>query len=843
MKIKHKNEEKMVKKKNILIVISIVTAMFLFSSLFSEELAKPQASTEIYFKFSISSREEIETITRIVSIDNVKGNEVYAYAHPDELKKLKEMGYTIEILPHPSSGRPLTMAYTIAEMANWDRYPTYDVYIEMMYLFGENYPDICRIDTVGYSQEGREILFAKISDNVDVEENEPEFMYTAQMHGDELVTYIMMLRLIDYLLDNYGINPQVTNLVDNIEIWINPLANPDGTYYGGNNTVSGSRRYLANGVDANRNFPDPEDGPHPDGHPWAPETIIMMDLADSHTFVHSANFHSGAEVVNYPWDTWPRLHADDEWYQVISHGYADTVHANAPSTYMDGFDDGITNGYAWYTINGGRQDYMNYFQACREVTIELSNVKRLSSDQLPAHWNYNKHSFLNYIDNVLYGIRGVVTDSLGNPLDAMITVVDHDFDSSQVFTDPDIGDYHRLLLPGTYDLTFSSYGYIPQTITDIAVVDTGVTIVNVTLAVAETITVSGSVKDGDTGASISGATVELLNTSIPPATTGASGRYSIPNVLEGTYIFQVSATGYTTLLEEHTITSDNNVIDFELFEPYLIYDFEDNNGGFTCYPATGGWQWGEPTAGGIIAYSGINVWGTRLNGNYSNNANWYLESPEILIPNNSHLIFYHYHEFEVTSGTLYDGGNVKISTDSGSTFTLITPLGGYDGTISALGEPGFGGSTDDWEIVEFDISNYEDDNVIIRWHFKSDGSLNELGWYIDDVAITIQAGVDDYQYETPYKIVLHQNYPNPFGSSTTISFSATDLHRLAQINIYNIKGQLVRQFKIKNLELKINNVVWDGKDENGKQLPNGIYLYKLSSGNYRSEIKKMILLR
>ncbi|MEA3475873.1 MAG: M14 family zinc carboxypeptidase [Candidatus Cloacimonadota bacterium] len=853
----------MLKKKTVVIVISIVTAMLLFSSLFSEELTKPQALTEIYFKFSISSKEEIETITRIVSIDNVEGNEVYAYAHPDQLKKLKELGYIIEILPKLKGGRPLTMAYTIAEMADWDRYPIYDVYLEMMCLFGENYPDICRIDTVGYSQQGREILFAKISDNVDVEENEPEFMYTAQMHGDELVTYIMMLRLIDYLLTNYGTDTQVTNLVDNIEIWINPLANPDGTYHGGNNTVSGAQRCLANGVDPNRNFPDPEDGPHPDGHPWAQETIIMMDFADSHSFVHSANFHSGAEVVNYPWDTWPRLHADDDWYQVISHEYADTVHANSPSGYMNPYwsDNGITNGYAWYTIAGGRQDYMNYFQGCREVTLELSNVKMLSSDQLPAHWNYNKHSFLNYIDNVFYGIKGVVTDTLANPLDAMITVVDHDFDNSEVFTDSDVGDYHRMLLPGTYDLTFSSYGYLPQTITGITVVDTGATIVNVELEEVETITVSGTVKDGDTGAPISGASVEILDTSIPPATTGASGRYTIHGVLEGTYTFQVSAIGYTTLLEEHTVTSDNNVIDFELFEPYLFYDFEDNNGGFTSIPSTGAWEWGEPTAGGIYAYSGVNVWATNLDGYYNNSVNWYLDSPEFLVSNNSNLSFYHYYDFEGSDKTLWDGGNVKISTDGGSTFTLITPLGGYDGTITALGEPGFGGSTDDWEIVEFDLGTYTGDNVIIRWHFASDGSVNHYyGWYIDDVAITIQAGVDDYQYETPYKIVLHQNYPNPFGprlnrGSTTISFSATDLHpssavamlrrvdRFPQIKIYNVKGQIVKQLKIKNLKLKINEVVWDGKDDNGKQLPNGIYLYKLTSGNYKSGIKKMILLK
>ena len=94
------------------------------------------------------------------------------------------------------------------------------------------------------------------------------------------------------------------NILDNCEIWINPLANPDGTYRSGNSTVNGAVRYNANFVDINRNFPDPADGPHPDGEVWQPETMIMMNVASANCFSASANFHGGEEVANYPWDTW-----------------------------------------------------------------------------------------------------------------------------------------------------------------------------------------------------------------------------------------------------------------------------------------------------------------------------------------------------------------------------------------------------------------------------------------------------------------------------------------------------------------------------------------------------------
>ncbi|MGC9337916.1 MAG: T9SS type A sorting domain-containing protein [Candidatus Cloacimonadia bacterium] len=87
------------------------------------------------------------------------------------------------------------------------------------------------------------------------------------------------------------------------------------------------------------------------------------------------------------------------------------------------------------------------------------------------------------------------------------------------------------------------------------------------------------------------------------------------------------------------------------------------------------------------------------------------------------------------------------------------------------------------------------------------------------------------------------NFPNPFSTSTTISFSIPPHYKDdAEIEIYNLKGQRIRELKIENLKLKINKVVWDGKDAYGKQMPSGIYFAKLSLGE-ESAVKKMLLLR
>jgi Zinc carboxypeptidase/Dockerin type I domain/Carboxypeptidase regulatory-like domain len=441
------------------------------------------SNMETYFKFLIKSRDEIGILTRIISIDDVKGDTVFAYANEDELGKFKALGYDYIVLPHPGSLITPKMADTKDEIRAWDSYPTYTSYITMMNQFATDYPALCRIQRIGYSVQGRELLFAKISDNVDDEEDEPEVMFTSSMHGDEVTGYVLMLRLIDYLLSNYGTDSMATRLVDNCEIWINPLANPDGTYHGGNNTVTGATRGNANGVDLNRNYPDPQDGNHPDGYAWQAETICMMDFADAHSFVISANFHGGVEVVNYPWDTWPRLHPDNSWYFDISRKYADTVHVYSPSSYMNYLNNGITNGYAWYEVNGGRQDYMNWWHGCREVTIELSDTKILPGNQLPAHWTYNSSSFLNYLENALYGIRGIVTDSItGLPVFAKVTVIGHDFDQSEIFTDPQVGDYHRMIAPGTYDLEFSAPGYYLKTRRNLNVTSGSIITADVALA-------------------------------------------------------------------------------------------------------------------------------------------------------------------------------------------------------------------------------------------------------------------------------------------------------------------------------------------------------------------------
>lgn len=479
-----------------LLVILIFTSVQIFAQqlktfdeqkdLISEYFLK---KGEVYFRFFSNSKTEIQSLSNIISIDNVQDRiinyEVTAYANKDELLNFSFFNRKFEILKHPGDGIGIKTTDNIDEITGWDSYPTYDAYVTMMYQFSQNYPDLCQTIDAGNTIQGRKILFVKITDSVGVRKPKPRFMYSSSIHGDEITGYVLMLRLIDTLLKGYGTDSKITNLVKNVEIWINPNANPDGTYYGGNHTVNNARRYNANNKDLNRNFPDPVSGPNPTGA-WEPETMIMMNLMTQYNFSLSMNFHGGAEVFNYPFDCKYPLHPDDTWFIRTGRHYVDTVHSYSPSTYMDGLFGypnlpGIVNGAAWYVIHGGRQDYMTYFKGGREITLEISNTKLLPPAQLPAHWNYNFRSFLNFIKESLYGIRGTVKDSVtGQPIKAKIYVLGQT-DTSWIFSDSICGDYHRMINQGSYSIKFSAPNYYEKTVSGIQVTNDSTTILNVVL--------------------------------------------------------------------------------------------------------------------------------------------------------------------------------------------------------------------------------------------------------------------------------------------------------------------------------------------------------------------------
>ncbi len=473
--------------KNTLIVLFILTFIFPYTSNSQNISTEKQKAYEyldtkgeVYFSFEVFDKARINELSKIISVDDVKGETVFAYANKAEFEEFLKLCIPFTVLPHPGDANfDLNMKDSPAELMEWDSYPTYEAYVAMMNQFAASYPNLCRIVNIGTTVQGRQMLFAVLSDNVNTPEAEPKVMYTSSMHGDETTGYVLMLRLINTLLAGYGSVTQYTNLINNTEIWINPLGNPDGTYRTGNSTVNGAIRGNANNIDLNRNYPGTDYYGNPD---LQPEIINFMNASGAYYWRLSANFHGGTEVVNYPWDCWARLATDDAWWVRVSRRFADTVHAHAPANYMNEYVNGITNGYAWYYVHGSRQDYQIYYRHGRESTIEISDTKLLPPAQLPAHWEYLYRSLIAYLEQVQFGINGKITDSLTNaPLKAKVTITGFDMDSSEVYSDSLFGMYYRMIIAGTYNLTFSAPGYYSKTVHNVTALNDQATVLNVQL--------------------------------------------------------------------------------------------------------------------------------------------------------------------------------------------------------------------------------------------------------------------------------------------------------------------------------------------------------------------------
>lgn len=372
----------------------------------------------------------------------------------------------------------------------------YDDLVRALYNVQNQCPYITRVYSIGRSVQGRHLYVIEFSDNPGIHELlEPEFKYVGNMHGNEVLGRELLIQLAEFLCEEYrNNNERVTRLIQTTRIHILPSMNPDGYEVAadqgpeGNGYLTG--RYNYRQVDLNRNFPDLNTvmyynekygGPNhhlplPDN--WMaqvePETQAMIQWLKNYNFVLSANLHGGAVVANYPYDKSKDIRMrgftrstysstpDDALFKELAKTYS-YAHGWMHTGYNcdDFFYEGITNGASWYSLYKGMQDFNYLHTNCFEITLELSCDKFPREEELEQEWNGNREALLTYIDKVHQGIKGMITDENGNGIaNAVISIseIAHDVTSGIG------GDYFRLLLPGTYEVTASAEGYYFKTV-------------------------------------------------------------------------------------------------------------------------------------------------------------------------------------------------------------------------------------------------------------------------------------------------------------------------------------------------------------------------------------------
>lgn len=269
-------------------------------------------------------------------------------------------------------------------------YPTHAQITAKLQAAVAKNPSIMKLISIGKSVKGKELWFVKISDNVNVDEVEPEFKYISSMHGDEITGRELTVSLIEEIAAKYGSDAELTELVNNTEIYIMPSMNPDGS--------ERKQRGNANGTDLNRNFPDLKDTNSSAGREI--ENQLVMKFQADRKFSLSANFHGGTIVANYPWDSTYDRHPLDAFVKELSLAYADL---NPEMRSSREFEGGITNGADWYVVKGGMQDWSCFFYNDLQITLEVSHTKYPSYSDIPGFYKSNRDSMVNFMKQVHRG--------------------------------------------------------------------------------------------------------------------------------------------------------------------------------------------------------------------------------------------------------------------------------------------------------------------------------------------------------------------------------------------------------------------------------------------------------
>jgi len=379
-----------------------------------------------------------------VIINQVRENYCIAEVSPNLIDKLTRTGYKIKPIQENVSGMYYDNFFTEVTRG---RYLTYTEFIDTMHVIATNHPLICKLETLGFSHQNRLLLALKISDSAYIDENEPEVYFDGNIHGDEKIGWAVCFEFIKYIIINYYENPQVANLVNNREIWVVPMINPDGFV----NNV----RYNGRSVDVNRNF----------GWMWGNETSCGADafseneatafynLFVKHPFAVYTTYHAGDSIISYPWSYTSYDTAPEKYL----HNHLAVGYSSQANHYPYG-----QGSIVMYLINGSSKDYCYGTGGEISWSIEVHNTKTPPATAIDPTFNINRDAMLYLVSKAGQGIHGKVTDSFtGQPLFAQIWVLPRNWLS---YSSPTNGDFHRFYLPGTYTLLLKSPGYVPETV-------------------------------------------------------------------------------------------------------------------------------------------------------------------------------------------------------------------------------------------------------------------------------------------------------------------------------------------------------------------------------------------
>ena len=674
------------------------------------------------------------------------------------------------------------------ELGSLGGFFTYEEMLGHLDAMAAQYPDLIsfRAGIEGAATiEGRKIFWLRISDNPNVDEDEPEVLYDALHHAREPNSLSQLIFFMWYLLENYETDPEIQYLVDHTELYFVPCINPDGYIYNETTNPAGGGLWRKNrrenfdgsfGVDLNRNYgfewgfddsgssPNPESATYRGTAPFSePETQAMRDFCNAHEFQIALNYHTFGNLLIYPWG-----YSDQPTEE------ADVFDAMAEiMTLQNSYTEGTATETVGYIVNGVSDDWM-YGEVDTKPAIYAMTPEVGRSEEF--FWP---------------PMNSIIPNSQASMWMNMSTAnLVHNYGLLE-----EIGGQTLMDLDGEIRYNLKRYGLKDGELT-----------VSLT-PITSNITSVGLPKTYNLD--VSDSTIDAIEYTLDPMIqTGAE------------VVFQLSIFN-GEFSKDYTLTKT-----FSDEEPAL-FDAGDDLSNWTVDGL-----WGTTTSTFVSAPSSIT---DSPDGNYPDASLTTITlSNYVSIEDAVDVKLNFWARWDIEP--VLDYAQIQIAVDNDFFFPVCGKYTVTGGNFQDLGEPIYEGLQNNWVQEEIDLSEYVEigDAISIRFIMAADGGDERDGYYFDDMELSIlmDSSTSTISFDAE-DFVIAQNRPNPATTYTNIDLElgAVDFQQ-GRLKVYNALGQLQHTQIIAKQEEQTLLVLT-------KDWPAGLYFYQVELDGKQVAAKRM----
>jgi hypothetical protein len=655
---------------------------------------------------------------------------------------------------------------------------TYQEFLDEIDAMAAQYPTLITskspISTF-QSIEGRPIYWMRLSDNAATDEAEPEVLYTAIHHAREANSLSEVIFYMWYLLENYNSSAEIQYLINNTEMYFVPLINPDGYIYNETISPSGGGMWRKNrrnnggsyGVDLNRNY----------SYQW--NTTGVSPNPSNDTYPGTAPF-SEPETQAIKWFCENRNFV----YAFNAHTYASDILFPIGATSSEFAED------------------HDYFQLFTEEMVKFNNYSNYKSSELyPASGDSDDYMYKmdTIIKPKIFAMTPEVSDTPGGfwPAQSLITGICKDMVWSNMLL---AHLTHRYLVVEDTDpnSVVAMSGNFNHSATRIGIEDGPVTVSITPISGINTV-----------------GTATVHDLALSQNTVGAITYTLNPSIAYGDEIKYVLNTEYIGWTKHDTIIKRFGALTSQVLDPATATT--DWTGNFSL------------TTSSFVSPS--SSFTDSPVGNYGSNVTrTYTYVPAIDLTNATEAAISYYAKWALE--TDYDFVQFEVSTNNGTTwngqcgnYTRIATSG--DG-VQPVGEPIYDGEQLTWVKEEISLSDYIGQTIKVRFILRSDGGVNEDGFYFDDFEILFNnndASISELEEN------MIQLIPNPTSESTTLILKKQSAN--TRVSLVDINGKLVYSTSFNEASSSIVLPT--------ESLNNGLYTVLVEGEKYTGKTKLVVM--